>query len=257
MWLVLCDANDVSARWAAASLKTRVPGTLELFTADELALAEFGEHRIDGPHATLRFRADDRAEVDGALVDGVLNRLCAIPHAHWRRASSYDRDYVQQEMAAFTLSWLHALRCPVVNRPTPQGLCGHWRQESEWVVLAHRAGLPVGPYRHASTDAVDPAKGERRLVGNGIGVTTMLVIGDRAIGAVPADVAPGCVRLAALAATDLLGVDFVVDERGAWRFAGANPMPDLRAGGDAAIDALVGTLTRTDIGTAIAGREAA
>lgn len=253
MWLVLCDANDASARWAAARLQTRLRGAVERFTAGELALAEFGEHRIDGSRTTLRFRVEGRPAVDGAAVDGVLNRLCAVPHGHWRRASDEDRAYVQQEMAAFTLSWLHALPCPVINRPSPQGLCGRWRQESEWVVLARRAGLPVGPYRLASTDDLDATRGERRLVRPGMDLRTAVVIGSRTVGAMPEALVPGCLRLAGLAETDLIGIDFAVDAGGAWTFAGAHPMPDLRAGGDAVVDGLVDVLDRS----ATTAREAA
>ena len=68
-------------------------------------------------------------------------------------------------------------------------------------------------------------------------------------GATAATVAAGCVRLGQLASTTLLGVDFVDGAAGPWTFAGASPTPDLRAGGEAVIDALVRALNaqRTDL----------
>ena len=48
----------------------------------------------------------------------------------------------------------------------------------------------------------------------------------------------GCRRLAELSHTALLGVEFTTSSAGPWTFAGATPMPDLRLGGEALLDAL-------------------
>lgn len=244
MWLVLSDAHDASALWAHAKLKRRGLRAIEFVSAEQLALSTFTEHRLDGMRSTLRFRTEAGLQVDGDRLDGVVNRLYTVPVAHWRSAPRVDQDYVQQEMAAFFLSWIHALPCAVVNRPTPQGLCGQWRQESEWVVLARSAGLAVAPYRQSSRDRIDEMKGEKRLVPAGAHVATAVVVGRRVVGLplAPA-IAAACVRLAELASVHLLGVDFVVDPRGTCNFVGANPMPDLRVGGDALIEALLDDLT--------------
>ena len=250
MWLVLGDIYDASAAWVHSRLKARGLMPIEWISAEQLALSEFQEHRIEGRRSTLRFRTEAGLQVDGARLSGVVNRLYTVPIAHWRKAPKVDQDYVQQELVAFFLSWLAALPCPVINRPTPQGLCGQWRQESEWVWLAQQASLPVAPYRQSSSDRVDEMKGERRLVATGQAVRSAVVVGQRALGlAMPATVAAGCVRLGQLASTTLLGVDFVDGAAGPWTFAGASPTPDLRVGGEAVIDALVRALNaqRTDL----------
>ncbi|MFT7774571.1 hypothetical protein [Roseateles sp.] len=246
MWLVLCDAHDAAAAWAARQLSACGLQPLEVLSADQLALSDFQEHRLEGRHGwTLRLRTEAGLQVDGASLQGVLNRLYTVPIAHWRQAPEADQAYVQQELVAFFLSWLHALRCPVINRPTPQGLCGPWRMESEWAWLARRAGLPVATYRQTSRDRIDEARGVRRLVPQGALVGTALVTCGRTFGlALPPTVSEACLRLAELSGTSLLGIDFVGHEQQAWSFAGASPTPDLRLGGEALIATLMDALTR-------------
>jgi hypothetical protein len=243
MWLVLCDANDASAILAYQALRARGIEPLELVVADALSLAEEWEHRIEGDAASVRCRLGDGRSFDSGALRGVLNRLYTAPTAHWRAAAKADQEYVQQELIAFFLSWLNLLPCPVINRPTPQGLCGQWRSESEWVWLAQGAGLPVASYRQSSYDRIDEMKGEKRLLIPGVPTKTVIVVGDAVTGvSVPDEVSAACRRLAKTAGVELLGVDFLHGAAGEWTFAGANPMPDLRHGGPALIDALVGAL---------------
>lgn len=238
MWLVLCDANDASAFWVWQEMRSRGIAPLELITADDLALADSWEHRIGKGGASIRFRAG-ALEIDGERLHGVLNRLYTVPVPHWRSKEKADRDYVQQELVALFLSWLHALPCPVINRPTPQGLSGQWRCESEWVWLACRAGLAVAPYRQSSQDRIDEMKGERRLIPADAVVQTVIVAGDAAAGAAaPLPVVAACRRLAEIAGTELLGVDFIAGAAGPWTFAGASPMPFLTPGGQPLIELL-------------------
>ena len=243
MWLVLCDASDASAILAFQALRKRGIAPLELVTAEALSLAEEWEHRLEGDSASIRCRVSNSLSFAGDEVRGVLNRLYTAPTNHWRAAPKVDQEYVQQELIAFFLSWLHALPCPVINRPTPQGLCGQWRAESEWVWLAQDAGVPVAPYRQSSYDRVDEMKGEKRLLVPGAPVQTVIVVSGTVTG-VPAPnvVKDACVRLAKAAGTALLGIDFLPGAAGEWTFAGANPMPDLRHGGPALIDALIAAL---------------
>ncbi len=246
MWLVLCDAHDAAAAWAGQQLRAHGLQPLEILSADQLALSDFQEHRLEGRTGwTLRLRTEAGLQIDGASLQGVLNRLYTVPIGHWRQAPEADQSYVQQELVAFFLSWLFALRCPVINRPTPQGLCGQWRMESEWASLARQAGLPVAPYRQSSRDRIDEARGARRLVPQGALVGTTVVMGGRTFGPpLPEALSQACVRLADLSRTALLGIDFVRHEQQAWSFGGASPTPDLRIGGTALVTALLDALTR-------------
>jgi hypothetical protein len=61
---------------------------------------------------------------------GVVTRLPAVSEADLEHIAEPDRAYVAAEMHAFLLSWLTALRCPVLNRPAPACLAGPaWRPE--------------------------------------------------------------------------------------------------------------------------------
>jgi hypothetical protein len=238
MWLVLCDASDASAVWVCQEMRSRGVAPLELLTADDLALADYWEHRIGKDRTRIRFRAG-ALDIDGERLHGVLNRLYTVPVPHWQSKQKSDRDYVQQELVALFLSWLHGLPCPIINRPTPQGLSGQWRCESEWIWLARQAGLAVAPYRQSSDDRIDEMKGERRLIPAGAAVQTVIVAGDAAPGAAaPPPVIAGCKRLARIAGTELLGVDFIAGAAGPWTFAGASPMPYLTPGGAPLIELL-------------------
>ena len=155
MVLVLCEESDLAALWAASRLQARGL-TVEIVTGADLAAAERWEHRVGRSGVTLDLTLAGGRRLSSAEVKGGLNRLFFLPSAWLQRIGGPDRDYAIQEMHALYLSWLHALPGPLLNRPTPQGLCGNWRHPSAWAALAARAGLPVAPYRQSSDD--DPAE---------------------------------------------------------------------------------------------------
>jgi hypothetical protein len=231
MWLVLCDRNDVPALWAARGLAARGLEPLELVTTDALAYALRWEHRVGAAGASIAVELADGRRIDGDGLRGVLNRVVALPEAHLHRAAPADLDYARQELSAFFLSWLAALPCPVVNAPTAQGLSGGWRHRSEWLALAARAGLPIAPFRMNGTTPAAVAWASAR---------TVVVVGGEAVSPeAPAPILAGCARLAGLVETAVLGVDFDA----AWRVEGATPQPDLRLGGDRALELLAAALS--------------
>jgi hypothetical protein len=74
-------------------------------------------------------------------------------------------------------------------------------------------------------------------------VQTVFVVADQVVGAtLPRHIRRGCRRLAELSHTALLGIEFTTDPAGPWTFAGATPVPDLRLGGEALLDALASAL---------------
>jgi hypothetical protein len=173
-------------------------------------------------------------------VGAVLNRLSFVPWAWLRQIGGPDRDYAAQEMQAFYLSWLHALPEPMLNRPTPQGLCGNMRHPSAWTALAANVGLPVRTYRQRCVD--NPADAWQPVSGRV--VRSVLVVGSHVIGpdALVQRYHSECVRLARDAGCALLGIDFLQFPGGAWRVTGASPLPELTRGGEALADALAETL---------------
>jgi hypothetical protein len=150
---------------------------------------------------------------------------------------------VLEELNAFWLSWLHALPGPMFNRPRSQGLGGEWRHESEWVWLASAAELPVPVYVQSDREQIEEWRGEQRLRPANAAVKTVIVAAGQPCGAsAPLDVVDGCLRLAAMTDTALLGVDFIEGEAGPWTFAGATLTPDLTQGGDTLLDVLAWAL---------------
>jgi hypothetical protein len=191
-------------------------------------------------------RLSDGLSVSGDRLRGVLNRLVLVPFDAPYRAHPADREYAAHELTAFFGSWLYSLTCPVLNRPSPPALSGAVRHPSEWMVLARRAGFRTACYREASSGAVKSAADERPRATADSSTRTLFVVNGEAIGEPPTSgLACSCRALAGLSRAELLGVELTTDAAGAWIFAGASPLPDLRGGGDALADAL---------GAALAGR---
>jgi hypothetical protein len=240
MWLVLCSRGDAAAIWAHRGLARRL-APLVLLHPETLVHGCRWDHRIGSAGASTRITLASGLTLEQGQVRGVLNRLVGVTADFF--AGSGDAEYAALEMHALLLSWLHSLPIPVINRPHAQGLAGTWRHGSEWVQLAARSGLPTPRYRQASADSRRDLYGETPLFPPGTATDTVLVLGGRTAGApAPPTIAAGCIRLAELASTPLLGVDFALGESGPWTFAGATPLPDLRLGGEPFLDLLAAGL---------------
>ncbi|MET0340204.1 MAG: hypothetical protein ABW252_04350 [Polyangiales bacterium] len=241
MIYVLCDAADLSALWAARALRARGRVT-EVVTAAMLDCAPRWHHAIaDDGRTHVSVTLGDGRCLASDRPAGVLNRLLYAPCARVRRVGGDDGDYAAQELSALFLSFLMALPGPMANRPTPEGLCGRLRHPSAWALLAAQAGLDAAPYRQSH--ASDPSEAWRPCEAQD--KTSVFVVSDRVVAPahVPAPVLLSCRRLARASEEMLLGIDVTVSPDGRWRFVGASPAPDLRAGGDELVDVLAEVLT--------------
>lgn len=238
MWLVLSQANDLAALWAARGLEARGLQPLEIVTADALAYSLRFEHRLTANRPSVNITLTDGRVFDGATVRGTLNRLQFFPTEHLRGASATDRQYAEQELYALYLSWLYGMHGTMLNRPTPQGLSGDWRYPLEWAWLAMQAGLSTLPYQQSDQREGPTLDSLARLT-----TRTLLVVGDTCCDpSAPPHVAAACVRLAQMNETGLLGIDFHLTADGDWVFLNATSWPDLRLGGDALLDRLASAL---------------
>jgi hypothetical protein len=211
-----------------------------VLTDSTLAAMRGWRHTIGADGARISLQLPDRRTLDGGDVNGVLNRLTFLPRAWTRTVGGPDRDYAIQEMLAFYVSWLHVLRAPKLNPPTPQGLCGNMRHPSAWTALAIRSGLPVRAFRQSCSD--DPAAAWQRPAP--AETQTVFVVGNEVVG-LPAIVdvhRDGCRGLAETAGSPLLGIDFAPDTDNGWRMIGASVAPNLTSGGEALADALAEAL---------------
>jgi hypothetical protein len=238
MWLVLCTANDIAALTVARGLAARGLKPLEVISAEEIAYNLRFEHRLGTAESSVNITLADGRVINSATVRGTLNRLHFIPFAHLRTANSTDRQYAEQELFALYLSWLYALPGVMLNRPGPQGLCGDWRHPSEWAWLANRAGLFTATYRQSESRSAPPFYAPETPTSR-----TIIVLNDACYAATaPASVTGGCLRLAELAETPLLGCDFNLTPAGEWVFSKATPLADLRKGGAPLQEALARVL---------------
>lgn len=243
MWVVFCSTNDIPALWAYEGLKLRGLTPLELVSVDELAYSLRWEHRINDDSVCFDISLADGRRLESNAIDGILNRIVTLPTEHLLLANPRDREYAEQEFYSFFLSWLYALPKPVINEPTPQGLCGRWRHISEWVCLAAKAGLPVTNYRQSSRDPGLGKIGKRMLIPPGSRLETVIAIDGHVIGSkIPSELIDGCLSLTEFTDTALLGIQFVVSQGDSWNFVRATPYPDLTLGGQSLLDVLASAL---------------
>lgn len=237
--LVLCEEYDMVALWAADGLRSQGL-TVAIITGADLATAEHWEHRVGRAGVVFELELAGGRHFSNREVWGALNRLSYLPAAWIQRLGGSDRDYAIQEMYAFYLSWLHSLPGPLLNPPTPQGLCGNWRHPSVWVALAGRAGLPTPIYCQSSDDDPDAFWKPATVPAP----TTVFVVNEQVIAqaGLPEQLRDPCIRLARAAGARLLGIDFAPSAAGEWCFAGASVMPDLFRGGEPLIGALAEAL---------------
>ena len=226
---VFCGRDDEAALWAWRELKRRGRG-IELMTADALAFALRFEHRLGAGGIDTEMTLADGRLFRARDAGAVFNRLHSLPDAHLRAAAA-DRDYALTELFALFASWLAALPGIVWNAATPAGLCGStWMPQARWIVLAAQSGFDVEPY--VESDVAMPMPAPRRL-------DSLLVIGDTVLGAVTTKLHASALQLAQHAGLGIAGIR-IDAERGT--FHDATPLPDLRIGGSAAIDALEAAL---------------
>lgn len=245
MWIILCSSADHSAQWAHEGLRARGLAPLELIFAERLPGARW-VHRVGTEHAEIAVTLPDGRHVDGASLNGALNRMMAVPPPLLDVAQVEDREYASQELHAFFAGWLASLPGNVLNPASAQGLCGRWIQVSEMTHLAARAGLPTAPLRFDPRDPPPPL-GAGGDPATGTMSRTVIVVGRRVVGAgMPAPIESGCLRLSGLTCTPLLGISFALDGNGAWTFSSATPLPDLMQAGEPLLDALAEALTQEE-----------
>ena len=166
--LVIARNGDEAAR----AFVEQHQGDAYLVTPPELV--KLGLSFYPGYPAESVAQVGDR-KVPLDAISGVLCRLAWVHEADLPHVMAHDRAYVAAELSAFLLAWLTDLPCRVVNRATPQCLCGPgWRHE-QWIHTAALLGLTV----HETVRSVPAKMSERAVVSAGIRVT---LVGSTAFG---------------------------------------------------------------------------
>ena len=239
--LLLCDDADPSAGWAASGLRAR-GFDVRPVTGTELECALQCHHTLGDDRTGIDLVLPGRRHWNEGQVDGLLNRLQYLPAPVTPGVGLSDRAYAREEFNAMTLSWLTGLAstgCPVIGLPHPAGLGGEWRYRSEWLLLAHAAGLPAAPLQ---LDSEKPDEPPAPAV-----YPAVAVCGAEA-GSRSPEHHDGVLRLASILGCDLLTVWF----DGRDHVVGGDLFPDLRRAGPAGLDALASRLRQH----ATAGRAA-
>jgi hypothetical protein len=200
-------ARAFAERWASCDVRVLTCQDLSIAGWRQTLNAEDADAVIEG-----RPIAQD-------LVTGVLTRLSCVLEHEVSDIVPQDREYVAAEMTAFLWFWLSSLNCRVVNRPTPAGLSGPYRQEY-WASLAAQVDLPVHPVRRRAVLASSAQEETGRTP------ATVVVVGERVFGETDPTLHKHARKLARLAGLELLAVTFSGPERGA-RLVTADPFPDL------------------------------
>ncbi len=207
----------VGSRFDAAAIEL-----VRTWSSADAVLLSAEDHIAPGWVVAAGDGANDVAVVSGrhvavADVSGVVTRRPSVLAEELADIHPDDRGYVAAEINAFLVAWLGALRCPVVNRPTPTSLCGPGWGAAHWRAAAARCGFTL---------ARRPAERSHAVV----------VCGPRVFGARSEATRDSAQALARSAGVTLLEVHLAGS-----RFLGASACPDLSSDEvrDAVLDELL------------------
>lgn len=203
-------ARRLSERWAGHG------GCL--LTSEDLSVCGWRYYSKDPDQSTAILGG---REVKQPEIRGVVTRLSWIWEGELGDIIAGDRAYVAAEMSAFLLCWLSGLTCPVLNRPTAACLNGPAWGREQWTAAARKAGMRTEPFRRRASLAL--AAGECQEPAT----VTVTVVGERCLGDADEQLILQARRLAAVAGTDLLGVQFSGSDADA-RFVGVTTCPDIK-----------------------------
>lgn len=218
MIVFLCNPDDITARMFVAKLRRRHGVDAQIITPQELVYAPDMQHLLDGPEVYSAVTLKTHGMLDSASITGLVNRVDFLPDAHLVTVSPTDRTYMQQELLAIWSSWISALPCPVINRPTATSMVGPVYHPAIWHHYAAAVGLPVAQmtYNTDLPDPVTPVPLQSVIVCQGTCYNALL----------PTDLFSACSELAAYVGLDMVELFFGSGTRGIV-FSYASPIPDL------------------------------
>lgn len=146
---ILCSPQDKHALWLALQLRAR-EWQVEFILPEELLINSSLQLRISTDNTESIFQ-NARGVILTHKLNGVINRLYALPPLSCESGNEVDALYLEEEWRAALVAWLAELACPVLNRPTGTSLQGTVRGDAYWRYLAIQIGLTARPW-FASSD---------------------------------------------------------------------------------------------------------
>jgi len=202
-FLVLARAGDP----AIQLLRQLLPQRLVHATIADLSSS--GWRSVVGRPELATAAADGRV-LGAEQIAAVWCRLTTIAPQDVTHLHADDREFAAGEMHAFLRAWLSQLGERVCNQPNSTSLAGPAWLPTRWRWLATRSGIPALPAASAAEE------GE---------ALTVLVAGHQVLGTRDASLVFHALRLARAVGSTLLAMNFV--KQGEWRFASADPNPQL------------------------------
>ena len=166
----------------------------------------------------LATAAADGRVLRAAQIAAVWCRLSSITPEDLAHLHADDREFAAGEMHAFLRAWLSQLGERVCNQPNSTSLAGPAWLPMRWRWLAAHSGIPTV----AAASAADEG-----------GAVTVLVAGHQVLGTRDATLIRHALNLALAVRSTLLSARFVKQDK--WRFASADPNPQLDGAGAAAL----------------------
>ncbi len=210
-FLVLAQAGDP----AIQALRQLLPQ--QLVHAGIADLSSSGWRSVVGRPELATAAADGRV-LRAEQIAAVWCRLPGITPQDLTHLHADDREFAAGEMQAFLRAWLSQLGERVCNQPDSTSLAGPVWLPMRWRWLAARSGIPTV----AAASAAE--QGE---------AVTVLVAGHQVLGTGDASLVRHAQRLARAVRSTLLAMRFVKQRE--WRFASADPNPQLDGAGAAAL----------------------
>lgn len=237
MILIVAEPGDLAALWLRTQLGRRLANPVEVVTPARLVYAPSILQRLTSRHSDAEFRLSDGKTLRMSAVQGVINRVRAVPTAHLHAADAAERDYAASELHAFLLGWLASFDCAMLNAPAPESLSGPSPSRLSALHFAAIAGLSR---RRTQVNTKEPQPLEQTPMR---GTVVHFVLDGQVIGPLlPAPMRDAMIAFARLWGSRLVQVETVADD-GRNEFATATSLVDFPAGGDALVRAIARALS--------------
>lgn len=224
MILIICDPSDDSALQLGGRLNSQCNDTVEVVTCEEIIYSPRFTHFLSTTSTDCPVHIT-RLDANNALkLSGIINRIAVPPRDHLLALTENDRDYAFQELFSALASWLSAIQCPVLNRPTAVSLSGPTYSPVAWNQMAVDAGI-VPEIKAFELDRPEPVAKPT--------AARVIVFNNRIYGMGRRhELENACLRLSEKIGAILLEIRFSQNDLGDMEFGTATTFVDFAIGGE-------------------------